>query len=97
MSAETADNAGIQKLKRFHMVNIKTKFPRGISDQVISLRAATAGTGVHLVRASSHKLQAASFKHQASSPKILEHQAASVKPFAASVKLKATSNKLHDA
>jgi hypothetical protein len=37
-SVETADNAGIQKLKQFLMVNIKTEFPRGInSDQVISL------------------------------------------------------------
>ena len=37
-SAETAEHVGIQKLKQFHMVNIK-EFPRGISDQVISLRA----------------------------------------------------------
>ena len=71
------------------MVNTKTKFPRGISDQVISLRAATAGTGVHLVRANSLKLQAPSSKS-------LKLQAASIKPQAASVKLKPASIKLQD-
>jgi hypothetical protein len=74
------------------------KFPRGISDQVISLRAATAGTGVHLVRASSVKLQASSFKLQASSfrTNLFKHQATSVKPQAASFKRQATSGKLSD-
>jgi len=71
------------------MVNIKTEFPRGISDQVISLRAATAGTGVHLVRAKS-------LKPQASSAKLLEPQATSVKPQAQRFKRQATSHKLLD-
>ena len=40
MNAETAGHVGTPQLKQFLMVNIKTKFPRGInSDQVISLRA----------------------------------------------------------
>jgi len=64
------------------MVNIK-EFPRGISDQVISLRAATAGTGVHpgpglklpgprpISNANKgliHKRQASSTKRQAFEP-----------------------------
>ena len=36
MNAETAGHAGTPQLKQFHMVYIKTKFPRGILDQVIS-------------------------------------------------------------
>ena len=71
------------------MVNIKTEFPRGISDQVISLRAATAGTGVHLVRAKS-------LNPQASSTKLLEPQAASIKPQAQRFKRQAASGKLLD-
>ncbi len=43
MSAETADNAGTPQLKQFHMVNIKTKFPRGIE----------AGLSVEVSEASS--------------------------------------------
>jgi len=70
------------------MVSIK-EFPRGISDQVISLRAATAGTGVHLVRAKS-------LNPQASSTKLLEPQAASIKPQAQRLKLQAASGKLLD-
>ena len=44
-SAETADNVGIQKLKRLVMESIK-EFPRGInSDQVISLTLADGCNG----------------------------------------------------
>ena len=39
MNAGIAGHVGTPQLKQFLMVNIKTKFPRGISDQVISLRA----------------------------------------------------------
>ena len=76
MNAETADNAGTPQLKRFHMVNIKTEFPRGISDQVISLRAhdgeceRASWSGP---KASSNKLreiQASSGKHQAPSTEV---------------------------
>jgi hypothetical protein len=72
------------------MVNIKTEFPRGISDQVISLTLADGCNGsVHpgpgqQHQASSAKLQAPSFeryKRQASSPKL---QASSFKPQATS-------------
>ena len=66
---------------------------RNNSDQVISPRAATAGTGVHpgpglkqrdsqvvnQVKLSSQS-QAASDKHQASSAKLSKRQATSVKP-----------------
>ena len=83
------ERAGILKLKILHMVNIKTEFPRGISDQVISsgdviTGDSTESQGVHLVRASSTKHQAqqvSSIKRQASSP---EPQASSDKPQAAS-------------
>jgi hypothetical protein len=81
---ETADNAGTPQLKQFHMVNIKTKFPRGILDQVISgknsTECKTRAPGPGLKRqASSNKLreiQASSGKHQAPSSK---HQATSHK------------------
>jgi len=55
------------------MVNIKTEFPRGISDQVISETTATAngerapGPGL--------KLQATSFKRQAPEASSDKHQA----------------------
>ena len=64
MNVETVDNAGIQKLKRFHMVNIK-EFPRGISDQVISGASATAP--VQRALDPGYKPQAASTKLQAAS------------------------------
>ena len=59
------------------MVNIKTKFPRGISDQVISLRAHDGererATGPGLKQqASSPKRQATSFKRQA--PEATSHK-----------------------
>ena len=78
MSAETADNAGTPQLKQFLMVSIK-EFPRGISDQVISLTLADGCNGsVHpgpgqQPQASSNKLreiQASSGKHQAPSTKV---------------------------
>ena len=86
------------------MVNIKTKFPRGInSDQVISARetaddARAPGPGLKL-----GEMDIASSKHQASSQtktslssESLKHQATSVKPQAASFKRQATSCKLSD-
>ena len=87
MNAETAGHAGTLQLKRFLMVNIKTEFPRGISDQVISLRAHDG----ERERASWSGTTASSFKHQAPEP-----QATSVKPQAQRLKLQATSNKLLD-
>ena len=65
MNAETAGHAGTPQLKQFLMVSIK-KFPRGISDQVISLRAhdgereRAPGPGLkrQAHQATSHKLQA---------------------------------------
>jgi len=69
------------------MVNIKTEFPRGISDQVISLRAATAGTGVH--PGPGQKPQATSFKHQAPRTSSDKHQAPSTKVQAPSRKQQA--------
>ena len=87
MNAGIAGHAGTPQLKQFLMVNIKTEFPRGISDQVISFRAATAGTSVH---------PGPGQQPQASSTKLLEPQATSVKPQAQRLKLQATSNKLLD-
>jgi len=91
MNAETADNAGTPQLKQFLMVSIK-EFPRGISDQVISLRAHDG----ECERASWSGPQAASTKHQASSAKLVKHQATSFKPQATSFKLQAASIKLQD-
>ena len=109
MNAETAGHAGTPQLKQFLMVNIKTKFPRGInSDQVISPRVATASArraldpGQELGQVQpcdreatpSSKQQAASSKHQASSAKLIKQQATSFKPQATSDKLQATGYKL---
>ena len=70
------------------MVNIKTKFPRGInSDQVISARetaddARAPGPGLKLgeMDIASSKQQASSTKHQASSfrTNLVENQATSL-------------------
>ena len=70
MSAETADNVGTPQLKRFHMVNIKTKFPRGIWIRSLAQEGATA----HAKRAPGPglKRQASSVKPQAASSLILE-------------------------
>ena len=77
MNAETAGHAGTPQLKQFLMVNIKTKFPRGILDQAISLRAHDGererATGPGL------KLEATSDKQQASSPNLRKFQATSSK------------------
>ena len=92
-SAETAEHVGIQKLKQFHMVNIKTEFPRGISDQVISPRVATASarrapdSGQELGKVQpwdreatpSSKPQAPSQTKTSLSSESLKHQATSVK------------------
>ena len=96
MSAETADNAGTPQLKQFLMVNIKTKFPRGInSDQVISGANSTEektsrapGPGL--------KPQAASVKLQAPGVKLSNQpvQASSDKRQAPGSKLQASSHKL---
>ena len=96
-SAETADNAGTPQLKQFLMVNIKTKFPRGILDQVISLTLADGCNGsVHLVRASSFKLQASSFKLQAPSLERYRPQASSPKLQASSSKPQASSSRIEE-
>ena len=79
MNAETAGHVGTPQLKQFHMVYTK-EFPRGISDQVISLRVHDGGRE----RASWSGPQAPSSlssKRQASSP---EQQASSAKPQATS-------------
>ena len=77
MNAGIAGHVGTPQLKQFLMVNIKTKFPRGISDQAISLRAHDGererATGPGLKRqASSPKRQATSFKRQA--PEATSHK-----------------------
>jgi len=78
------------------MVNIKTKFPRGIWIRSLAQEGATA----HAKRAPGPglKQQASSFKLQASSfrTNLFKLQAASVKPQAASFKRQATSCKLPD-
>ena len=77
MNARIADNVGILKLKMLVIVSIK-KFPRGISDQVISANKRDGGMKVRAPdsglklrhggltpEASGSKLQAPSFKRQA--------------------------------
>ena len=91
MNVETVDNVGIQKLKQFHMVNIKTKFPRGISDQVISLGLKPTGRlqGVH--PGPGLKLRHGGLTPEASGSKLGEMDIASSKPQASSFKLQASS------
>ena len=87
MSAETADNAGTPQLKQFLMVNIKTKFPRGIelSEALPCVREAALSSSLDQVISGKNstecktrapdpglKQQASSLKPQASSSKILE-------------------------
>jgi hypothetical protein len=79
----TADNAGTPQLKQFLMVNIKTKFLREYTDQVISankldgdMKVRAPGPGQKRQAPSSSNL-----KRQASSPK---HKGSSFKPQAAS-------------
>ena len=81
MNAGIAGHAGTPQLKQFLMVNIKTEFPRGISDQVISSESGTPpnerapGPGLKpqatRSQAASDKLQAPSNKRQAPSCKLL--------------------------
>ena len=59
------------------MANIK-KFPRGISDQAISLRAHDGER--ERAPGPGHKDQAPGSKQQASSAKLVKQQAASIKP-----------------
>ena len=76
MNAETAGHVGTPQLKQFLMVSIK-EFPRGISDQVISLRAhdgeceRAPGPGLKPQASSQTKtsLSSESLKHQATSVK----------------------------
>ena len=81
MSAATAGHAGTPQLKQFLMVNIKTKFPRGISDQAISHANYTRGPsdvrpgpGLKLqapsVKLSNQPVQATSDKRQAQRHKL---------------------------
>ena len=104
-NAETADNVGIQKLKQFLMVNIKTKFPRGISDQTISAsgsygltKRVRPGPGLQQVIEETvpHNdiEEASGSKQQASSNKLREIQASSGKHQAPSTKVQAPSHKL---
>ncbi len=86
MNARIAGHAGTPQLRQFHMVNIKTEFPRGISDQAISYEHSTESEGVRpgpgqqlgevqpwdREATPSSKPQATSSKHQASSRKRLE-------------------------
>ena len=66
VNVKTVELAGIRTLKILVMVNTKKEFPRGILDQVISLRAhdgeceRAPGPGL--------KHQASSIKHQAFEP-----------------------------
>jgi len=98
MSAETADNAGTPQLRQFHMVNIKTKFPRGIkSDQVISKRTCDGeserapGPGLKLPgpRPISNANKGLIHRRQASSNKLTKSQASSGKHQAPSTKAQA--------
>ena len=76
INAKTVELAGTNQFQMFATVNTK-KFPRGISDQVISSevrdgareRASWSGP-----QATSFKLQAAGHKQQASSHKPLSHK-----------------------
>ena len=90
MSAATAGHAGTPQLKQFLMVNIKTEFPRGISDQVIS---SEAGDGER-ERASWSGPTASSFKHQAPGTSSDKRQAPSTKVQAPSRKQQAPGSGL---
>ena len=82
----TVELVGINQFQMFATVNTK-KFPRGISDQVISANKRDGGMKVRALdpglklQASSGRPQAASIKPQASKP---QASASSVKPQAAS-------------
>ena len=96
-SVETVELAGIRTLKILVMVNTRKEFPRGILDQVISLRAhdgeceRAPGPGLKLQAASS-KQQAAS-KPEPSSGSSFKLQAPSDKRPNQSSKRQASSHK----
>ena len=77
----------------YHPKYYKELRKRNKLDQVISSKPATAGTSVHLVRASSNKLQAPSNKPQASSLKLQATVDTSNKLQAPSGKHQASSRK----
>ena len=91
-NVKTVELAGIRTLKILVMVNTKKEFPRGILDQVISLRAhdgeceRAPGPGL--------KPQAASAKPQAPSESSNKPQASSPKQQASSSKPQASSSKI---
>ena len=100
----TADNAGTPQLKQFLMVNIKTKFLREYTDQVISankldgdMKVRAPGPGLKQ-QASSAKQQASSIKQTRTSSGSagLKRQATSTPIRVTSVKHQATSSKLLD-
>jgi hypothetical protein len=104
----TAEHAGIQKLKRFHMVNIKTKFPRGI-EAGLSVEVSKALCEISMTSNCLESDQAISkeatdgfetsvrsdpgLKRQASSNKLREIQASSGKHQALRCKVQAPSRK----
>ena len=76
ISARTVELAGTNQFQMFATVNTK-KFPRGISDSVISNPEARTAAGTCTgsgPQATSFKLQAAGHKQQASSHKPLSHK-----------------------
>ena len=84
------------------MVNTKTEFPGGISDQAISQANSTrglsdvrSGPGLKL-RHGGLTPEASGSKRQASSSKRVKQQATSFKPQATSIKLQAASYKFVD-
>ena len=88
INAKTVELAGTNQFQMFATVNTK-KFPRGISDQVISSevrdgareRASWSGPQASSCKRQAFEPTCSSIKRQASSPKL---QASSVKPQAAS-------------
>ena len=94
MNAVTAGHAGTTQLKQFHMVNIKTKFPRGISDQVISSEVHDGARERALDPGLKQQAQASSAKPQAPSESNNKLQAPSPKHEASSSKPQASSSKI---
>ena len=93
ISARTVELAGTNQFQMFATVNIK-KFPRGISDQVISKEPATAGN--QRAPGPGLKHQASSSKLQAAGVKLSNQpvQASSGKPLSRKHRLQASSHKL---
>ena len=103
----TAGHAGTPQLRQFHMVNIKTKFPRGI-EAGLSVEVSEASSEISLTSNCLESDQAISYEHstesegvrpgpglkrQASSNKLREIQASSGKHQAPSTKAQASSRK----